>query len=131
MQAWRNMVDKLLGARRDDDDGAGRGDTAAADLVRDSSMAQRHCSWHLSRIARAFRTTVPAAMLEVSRAAAVVTHTHNKCELAEVRYNEDRNNVHVGWRDHMMADMGAEPQAVCDEYERLLAAAPKPQWRRG
>lgn len=76
-QAGRNIVDQLLDAPRDDtcersplNVMTSHDDRAAAYLERDTSLAQRWCSWHLSQIARAFRTTTPDATFDVSRAAA-------------------------------------------------------------
>lgn len=70
---------------------------------------------------------MPDATFDVSRAAAVVTHKWR--ELVHVRYNEDSRNVQTHWKDHAITDTGARPLAMRDEYERLVAAAPKPQRR--
>lgn len=45
-------------------------------------------------------------------------------EFVEVRCKKDIRNV------HQITEVGVGPLAVLDEYERLVAAAPKPQRRR-
>lgn len=130
------MVDQLLDARRDDDGRwtptqvpSPRGDHVIAYLERDTSLAQRRCSLHLTRIARSVRVAKPDAAIEVSRAAQVVTH--NWCELANVRFDDATRNIMVEWHDKALQEMGIELQAVHDDYDEQVAAAPAPRARRG
>lgn len=130
------MVDQLLDARRDDDGRwtpiqvpSPRGDHVTAYLERDKSLAQRRCSWHPTRIARSVRAAKPDATIEVSRAAQVVTH--NWCELANVRFDDATRKIVVEWHDKALQEMGIELQAVRDDYDKQVAAAPAPRARRG
>lgn len=131
------MVDELLDARRDDSGRwtpieilSPRGPSVAAFMERDKSVAQRRCSWHLTRIARALRSAKPDTTIEVSRSAQVVTHNWN--ELAGVRFNDATRSVTGEWHEAAMEALGVAAATIREDYyERQVASAPAPRGRRG
>lgn len=85
--------------------------------------------WHLIRITGAVRAAKPDTTIEASRPAQVVTH--NWRELANVRFNDHTRAGKVEWREAAFQELGAEMQALRDDYEKQVTAAPAPRARRG